>query len=266
VVAIISTQEYAWVFSAKNRSSTPGVVSFDFVKEDRRVGMYYFSVLDPEFGPGFIRVCTYFPYPARVWVNGHEWAKRQAAREHIDFSELANGFASCADPSALQAICDRFGPADVEGFFERWTGVIPTPFTEADREAGYFWELSMRQVEVSRPLVFDDPRRARGFSESLVQDNIGIGRPHEVHAVFGRDRRGRTTTQPFRTRVFSPGTEVRVDFSYKHSRIKQYLKEGGGLCVSRLSSTNPKTSGSWPGSSTCPSWWSGPAGSTTVCL
>jgi hypothetical protein len=231
VVAIVATQEFAWVFSAKNRSSTPGQVSFDFVKEERRVGMYYFYVNDPEFGPGFIRICTYFPYPSRVWVNGHEWAKRQAAREHIDFTELANGFATCADSAALQAICDRFGPADVEGFFACWTRVIPTPFTEADREAGYFFELSMRQVEVSRTLVFDDPRRARGFFESLVQDNIGVGRPQEIHAVFGRDRRGRTTAQPFRTRVFSPGTEVRVDFSYKHSRIKQYLKEGRALRI-----------------------------------
>jgi hypothetical protein len=231
VVAIVATQEFAWVFSAKNRSSTPGLVSFDFVKEDRRVGMYYFYVLDPEFGPSFIRICTYFPYPSRVWVNGHEWAKRQAAHEHLDFTELANGFASCADPAALQAICDRFGPGDVQSFFDRWTRVIPTPFTEADRVAGYFFELSMRQVEVSRTLVFDDPRRARGFFESLVQDNIGVGRPHEIHAVFGRDSRGRTTTQPFRTRVFSPGTEVRVDFSYKHSRIKQYLKEGRALRI-----------------------------------
>ncbi len=231
VVAIVATQEFAWVFSAKNRSTTPGVVSFDFVKEDRRVGMYYFYVLDPEFGPGFIRICTYFPYPSRVWVNGHEWAKRQAAREHVAFSELANGFATCADAAALQAICDRFGPADIEAFFERWTRVIPIPFTEADREAGYFFELSMRQVEVSRTMVFDDPRRARGFFESLVQDNIDIGRPEQIHAVFGRDRRGRTTTKPFRTRVFSPGTEVHVDFSYKHSRVKQYLKEGRALRI-----------------------------------
>ena len=231
VVAIVSAQEYAWVFSAKNRSSTPGVVSFDFVKEDRRVGMYYFYVLDPEFGPGFIKVCTYFPYPSRVWVNGHEWAKRQAAHEHIPFSELANGFLSCDDAARLQAICDRFGPVDVQGFFDRWTDVIPTPFTEADRAAGYFWELSMRQVEVSRTLVFDDPRRARGFFESLVQDNIGIGRPDEVHAVFGRDRRGRSTSKPFATRVFGAGTEVRMDFRYKHSRVKQYLKEGRALRI-----------------------------------
>jgi hypothetical protein len=111
---------------------------FEFVKEERRVGMYYFYVLDREFGPGFIKICTYFPYPAKVWCNGHEWAKRQAAREGIDFSELANGFASCGDPAALQAICDHFGPADVQGFFDRWTAVIPIPFTDADKEAGYF--------------------------------------------------------------------------------------------------------------------------------
>ena len=38
----------------------------------------------------------------------------------------------------------------------------------------------MRQVEVSRTLVFDDPRRARSFFEALVADNVGIGRPHEM--------------------------------------------------------------------------------------
>ena len=61
----------------------------------------------------------------------------------------------------------------------------------------------MRQVEVSRTLVFDDPRRARSFFEALVTDNIGIGRLSEVHAVFGRDRRGRTTARPFQRRVAS---------------------------------------------------------------
>jgi hypothetical protein len=231
VVAIVQAQEFQWVFSAKNRSSTPGLVSFEFVKEERRVGIYYFYVLDAEFGPGFIKICTYFPYPSKVWLNGHEWAKRQARREGLSFGELANGFSSCEDPQALQAICDQLGPRDIEDFLARWTAVIPTPLTDDDRRAGYFWELSMRQVEVSRTLVFDDPRRARGFFESLVQDNIGIGRPHEVHAVFGRDRRGRTTAQPFATRVFSPGTEVRMDFRYKNSRVKRYLKEGRALRI-----------------------------------
>ena len=231
VVAIVAAQEFQRVFSAKNRSSKPGVARFEFVKEERRVGTYYFYILDAQFGPGFIKICTYFPYPAKVWLNGHEWAKRQARHEGVGFSELANGFASCEDPIALQGICDRFGPGDVQAFFERWTRVIPTPFTDADRAAGYFWELSMRQVEVSRTLVFDDPRRARSFFESLVQDNVDIGRPHEVHAVFGRSPRGRTTSQPFATRIVNPSTEVKMDFRYKHSRVKQYLKEGRALRI-----------------------------------
>ena len=98
VVAIVQAQEFQWVFSAKNRSTKPGVVSFDFVKEERRVGTYYFYIYDADFGPGFIKICTYFPYPAKVWLNGHEWAKRQARREGIVFGELANGFASCDRP------------------------------------------------------------------------------------------------------------------------------------------------------------------------
>ena len=108
--------------------------------------------------------------------------------------------------------------------------MIPTPFTNDDRQASYFWELSMRQVEVSRTLVFDDPRRARSFFEALVTDNVGIGRPEQVAMVFARPLR-RPTNHPYRERVFSPGTEVKMDFSYKHSRVKQYLKEGRALRI-----------------------------------
>lgn len=230
VVAIVQAQEFQRVFSAKNRSSKPGVVSFDFLKEERRVGIYYFYIFDPDFGPGFIKICTYSPYPAKVWLNGHEWAKRQALHEGIAFTSLANGFSSCQDPIALQAICDRLGPSNIEEFFARWTACIPTPFTDTYKAAGYWWEVSMRQVEVSRTLVFDDPRRAKAFFESLVTDNIAIGRPERVAMVFARPLR-RPTKHPYRERVFAAGTEVHMDFSYKHSRVKQYLKEGRALRI-----------------------------------
>jgi hypothetical protein len=230
VVAIVAGQEFQWVFSATKRRAASGALYFEWFKEERRVGVYYFYVLDREFGAGFIKICTYFPYPAKVWLNGHEWAKRQARRARVGFTELANGFATCTRPERLQQICDRLGPADIQGFFDRWIAHIPTPLTAADRAAGFWWELSMRQVEVSRTMVFDDPRRARAFFESLVADNVGIGRPSEVSVVFGRQVR-KTTNEPFRTRIFSPGTQVSMDFAYKHSRVKQYLKEGRALRI-----------------------------------
>jgi hypothetical protein len=167
-----------------------------------------------------------------VWLNGHEWAKRQADRAGVDYRALANGFATCEDPIALQVICDRFGPGDVQAFFDRWIDVIPTPFTASDRAAGYWWELSMRQIEVSKTLVFDDPRRARSFFEALVTDNIDIGRPERVNIVFGHRRAGRPRTKhPHQTRIFTPGTDVHIDFRFKHSRVKQYLKEGRALRI-----------------------------------
>ena len=83
----------------------------------------------------------------------------------------------------------------------------------------------MRQVEVSRTLVFDDPRRARCFFESLVQDNIGIGRPEQVAMVFARPLR-RPTKHPYRERVFSSGTEVQMDFSSSTAASSNTSKKG----------------------------------------
>jgi hypothetical protein len=67
VVAIVVAQEVQWVTGARNRCPAPGVVSYEFVREQRRVNAYYFYILDPAFGPGFIKICSYFPYPVKVY-------------------------------------------------------------------------------------------------------------------------------------------------------------------------------------------------------
>jgi hypothetical protein len=229
VVAIVVAQEVQKVFMGYRRPSKIGA-QFGFDKADRRVTVYYFYIVDPAFGLGFIKICSYFPYPLKVWVNGHEWAKHQAAAEGLVFTELANGFASCQDPTRLQAICDRLSPGKLQAFFNSWIARIPCPFTRADRLAGYWWQLSMRQVEVSRTLVLDTPHHARTFFEALVADNIGIGRPAVVSMLFAR-RVQRNTPGTFSTRVFTTGTEVRIDFFYKHCRVKLYLKEGRALRI-----------------------------------
>ena len=191
VAAIGVAQEFAPVFTAtkKQRGKT---VWFSFAVSQRRVSCYYFYVCDDDFGPAFVNVCAYFPYPMKIWVNGHEWAKRQAIKAGIGFSELSNGFATCTDAAALQAICDRLGPGAIRVFAERWWSILPLPLTEHDRAAGYWWELAMRQVETSRTLVFDASRHARCFFEALVADNLDIGRPELIKLIFRRGQpRGR---------------------------------------------------------------------------
>ena len=235
VAAIGVAQEFQRVWTAYKRDTKTAAPQFTFAKADRRVTCYYFYLWDADFGPAFIKVCAYFPYPAKIWVNGHEWAKRQAARAGIAFTELSNGFASCEDPAALQEICDRLQPGTIEVFAQRWLHRLPMPFTRADQRAGYWWEISMRQVEVSRTLVFDAPRRARAFFEALIADNLDIGRPANVEIIFNRHIR-RDTPGVFRTTIDRPtvGPDnggVVLNLFYKHSRIKQYLKDGRAMRI-----------------------------------
>ena len=99
VAAIGVAQEFARVFLATKHTGDTTGVWFSFTKADRRVTCYYFYVWDDDFGPAFVKVCAYFPYPMKIWINGHEWAKRQAAKAGIGFTELSNGFASATDPA-----------------------------------------------------------------------------------------------------------------------------------------------------------------------
>jgi hypothetical protein len=98
------------------------------------------------------------------------------------------------------AACDWFGPADSQRFFDP---------SRSDTVHGR--GSAARRFLSSRCAKWRSPARScsmtppgRGFFEALVATHV-IGRPAEVHAVFGRNRR-RNHPQPFRT-SFSPGTE-----------------------------------------------------------
>ena len=120
-------------------------------------------------------------------------------------------------------------------FAQRWLHRLPLPFGPADQRAGYWWEISMRQVEVSRTLVLDAPRRARAFFEALIADNLDIGRPANVEIIFNRHIR-RDTPGVFRTAIDRPAVGpdtggVVLNVFYKHSRVKQYLKDGRAMRI-----------------------------------
>ena len=236
MAAIGVAQEYANVFTGTQRRGSNGAPWFAFAKADRRVTCYYFYLWDDDFGPAFIKICAYFPYPAKIWINGHEWAKRQATHAGIGFTELSNGFAATDDPAGLQAICDRLGP-DADHRVRR--ALVRGPAAAADRRRRgrrvLVGDLSMRQVEVSRTIVFTQPRHARGFFEALVARQPRHRPPRTGRADLLRQpvRRGRPPrrSRSFKTKVVTRGVDVTVNAFYKHSRIKQYLKDGRALRI-----------------------------------
>jgi len=224
VVFIGVAQEKAQTFSARKEGS-----GFHYDRDKTvYVNHYYFYIDDEDFGPIFLKVCSYAPWSLKLCLNGHEWAKRQLEKQGLGFETLDNGFRSCAYPKKLQETCDRLGPEDIERVFRKWLRRLPLPLSGKDREAGYDWQLSIWQMEVSLTQIFDRPQKGREFFEEVMRDNLDLGRPDRLQLIFER-RVTKATPGPFRTRVIEVGVHPSLHIQYKQFDLKQYFKEGRGL-------------------------------------
>jgi hypothetical protein len=232
VLFIGRAQEKTPLFRTEKRRRADGMSYPWIVKTTGLVNHFYVYGVDADFGPFFLKFCSYFPYNVKLCINGNHWAQRQAAAAGIAFEALDNGFAAVADPAALQAICDQLGPAQIDALLRKWLARLPHPFTAADRQAGYRYDISVLQAEFSLTQMLDKPVSGRVFFEQVIRDNLDAGRPDQVSLIFGRHliRTGpRATPGRFRTRVITAGVTPSLHAYYKHAVIKQYHKEGRAL-------------------------------------
>jgi hypothetical protein len=93
------------------------------------------------------------------------------------------------------------------------------------RQAGYDWDLSIWQREVSLTQIFDRPLRGREFFEEIIRDHLDLGRPDRVQLIFDRVVTKKTPGE-FRTRVIQHGVHPSLHINYKNFDLQQYFKEG----------------------------------------
>ena len=161
----------------------------------------------------------------------------------IGFTELYNGFAATDDPGRAAGDLRPARPdAPSTAFAERWFAVLPLPLTA--RRPG------------RRLLVGTLHAPGRGLAHHRV--HRAAARPRVLRGPGHRQprhrppRTGRADLRPApgaarpptpgrrcsSTRVVTHGVEVTVNAYYKHSRIKQYLKDGRALRIGRVAATH----------------------------
>jgi DNA-binding PadR family transcriptional regulator len=204
-------QSYAWI-----------------VPSTGMVNHYYCYGVDEDFGPFFLKFCSYFPYNAKLCINGHEYLKRQLQQRGLTFEALDNGVRTCEDPKRLQRLADTLSAEKIDAFLRKWLKRLPHPFTPKDRQAGYRYRLSILQAEFSLTQVLDKTVNGRVFFEEVIRENLDLGRPDQVQLIFQRSLRHNTPGR-FRTRVITAGVIPSLYVDYKKTRIKQYHKEGCAL-------------------------------------
>lgn len=212
----------------RRRNEQTGATYPWLVRSSAMVNHFYVYCVDRDFGPFFLKFSTYFPYNAKLCLNGHEYAKRQLEQKGIRYEALDNGVLSCDAPQRVQAICDGLSAEKIDALLRKWLRRLPHPFTAQDRKAGYRYHVSILQAEFSLTQVLDRPVSGRVFFEEVIRENLDIGRPSQVQLIFDR-RISRRTPGRFRTRVVTEGVVPSLHVDYKNSRIKQYHKEGRAL-------------------------------------
>jgi hypothetical protein len=228
VLFVGKAQEKASVFRTERRRDAQGNTYPWIIRSTAMVNHYYFYIVDRDFGPIFIKFCSYFPYPAKLCLNGHEWLKRQLTQREIPFEPLDNGIRSTTAARRVQQIADTLTADKIDALFRKWLRRLPHPFTAAHRKAGYRYHLSILQSEFALTQVLDRPVTGRVFFEEVIRENLDIGRPDQMQLIFDR-RVTRRTPGRFRTRVLTEGVVPALHVDYKKSKIKQYHKEGQAL-------------------------------------
>ena len=224
VYLVGKAQEKAKVVRMENRKNKKTGKRYAWlVSRTANVNHYYFYLWDCDFGPVFIKFCSYFPYAVRVCLNGHEYAKCQLSQRGIGYEALKNGFRSCDDPEMLQKICSSLNDVKIERMIRKWLRRLPHPFQKRLRQTGYTYEFSMYQAEFSLTQVFSRPAYGRRFFEEVIREHLDLGRPEYIQLLFQR-RVTKRTPGRFRTRLMHYGTIPTFRVHYKHTSLKQYFK------------------------------------------
>jgi hypothetical protein len=229
VVFIGKAQEKTRVFRTERRRNEQTGATYPWlVSSTAMVNQFYVYCVDRDFGAFFLKFSSYFPYTAKLCINGHEYAKQQLTARGIRFEALDNGVLQCDDAKRLQQICDGLSASKIDALLRKWLRFLPHPYTAADRKAGYRYQISILQAEFSLTQVLDRPVTGRVFFEEVIRENLDLGRPSQVQLIFDR-RITRKTPGRFRTRVITDGVVPSLHVDYKNTRIKQYHKEGRAL-------------------------------------
>ena len=246
VVCIVKAQEKQRVLGTRTEKATDGTdrkrASLYFTKN--MVNQYYVYFWDKDWGLGFVKLSSYAPFGGNLYVNGHEYVKRQLEQRGIGYEALENGLKSCQRPEVLPGIVSEIGSDSIRRLFRKWTlGVIKHPVINRLKRHNVRYEIYMTQMEYARTSIWDNGKRGLEFFEQLIRENLDIGRPETAGLIFKKRATKKVLScWKFMTQVVTEKVIPVFKFRFKSNIMKLYLKCGIGLRLEAMMN-NPRDLG-----------------------
>jgi hypothetical protein len=221
VVLIGIGQEKASVWRSKPRKGQEKRAHphMDWWREMAFINHFYFYLWDTEWGGTFWKTNAYAPFPIWLWLNGHEWAKRQLEHAGIRYEALDNGFRSCENPAALQQICQRLGPEAVKSFDSSVESVGEFRLREL---AKHMIQGKFRHTERSKAVRFshgdfrfvvetlDNPAGNHLLGLEVIENEVPVHAQHLGDLLHRLDAGAHGLPAPFIEELAGPGRRVIV--------------------------------------------------------
>jgi hypothetical protein len=223
VVCIIKAREPARILTAIGNKKDN---RWHLELKQRWVEQYNFYINDRDWGRMFVRVCPYFPFPARLCLNQHHWLAHRMRQEGVRFKQTSNAFIQCSDPKRLQELADSLAPRDFYRCGHKWLSRLTPFFTPRERQQGHIQhQLFFAQVEYCDNLIFSRRSALDRIGDRLLDSNRTIGRPNKLTIIFGRK-----ITQQYRGKLQTVIEDINLPnpvmrSHYKNGFVKQYVRD-----------------------------------------
>ena len=177
VVFIGRAQEKNTVFRTEKRRHPDGSTYPWIVKTTGVINQFYFYCVDTDFGPFFLKFCSYFPYTGETLHQrkslGAAPGREGGDRVHRDGQRVRRG----GRPGRVAADLRPARPGADPGAAGQVAGDPAEPVHRGGHRRRVPVQLSILQAEFSLTQMLDNPVSGRVFFEQVIRENLDIGRP-----------------------------------------------------------------------------------------
>ena len=226
LICVLACIESCMTVSIRQREGGPKLV-----REVRKCNFYYFYYMHPEFGLMHVRLQSWLPFDAQVYVNGRSYLQRQMEREGIGYIQRRNCFVRIDDIPRAQELLDQLRTCCWEAILTPLVMPLNPLLGSQGPFQGLTYYWTIRQSEIATDVMFQDEEALAGIYPSLcrhVMERHDGGR--DVLRFFGKKEslkwRGEVVTE-----VSHLAEGVRIRHRMGANSIKMYDKEGSVLRI-----------------------------------
>ncbi len=201
----------------------------------RKCKYYYLYYLDKDFGFMHIKIQSWFPFMAQIYINGHEWLKQQLIKENISFEMYNNSFSYIENIEKAQEIADKIVDSKISDKFDFMIKEINNflPIIEETFSHSYYWCLA--ECEYSTDIIHNDRQSVEDYFKDLVENAFYTFKCNDVISFFGSKLRD--TGFQFKGEITSDLRKRTQGFRLKHKMKSNQIKMYDKACSIRIETT-----------------------------